>query len=50
MNITLSMPKKFIERLRSYSDKTDMGYSEIVRRALDVYFKEEGHGSETIRE
>jgi len=38
MNITLSMPKQYVERLENETDATGMGRSEIVRRALDLYF------------
>jgi predicted DNA binding CopG/RHH family protein len=39
MNITLSMPKQFIEKLKTEAAETGMTYSEIVRRALDYYFE-----------
>jgi len=38
MNITLSMPQQYVERLENETDATGMGRSEIVRRALDLYF------------
>jgi predicted DNA binding CopG/RHH family protein len=38
MNLTLSMPKQFTEKLKKESEATGMSYSEIVRRALDQYF------------
>ena len=40
MNITLSMPPQFISKLKQESVTTGLSYSEIVRRALDQYFKE----------
>ena len=40
MNITLSMPTQYTERLKQESKETGLNYSEIVRRALDLYFRE----------
>lgn len=41
MNITLSMPKQFIDKLKEDANKSGLTYSEIVRRALDQYWKEQ---------
>lgn len=38
MNLTLSMPKQFVDKLKKEAEETGMSYSEIVRRALDQYF------------
>jgi len=40
MNVTLSMPKQFVDRLKLDTNKTGLTASEIVRRALDQYWKE----------
>ena len=40
MNITLSMPKQFVDKLKGDAKKSGLTYSEIVRRALDQYWKE----------
>jgi len=39
MNVTLSMPKQFVEKLKEDAKETGMTYSEIVRRALDYYWE-----------
>ena len=41
MNVTLSMPKQFVDRLKEDTKKTGLTYSEIVRRALDKYWEKE---------
>lgn len=35
MNITLSLPDHYVERLRKATEETGMGTSELIRRALD---------------
>ena len=40
MNVTISMPKQFIDKLKDDGKQTGMTYSEIIRRALDQYWKE----------
>jgi predicted DNA-binding protein len=39
MNLTLSMPKQYLDKLRLEAKATGMTYSEIVRRALDHYLE-----------
>lgn len=39
MNVNLSMPPQFNERLDQHAATTGMNKSEIVRRALDEYFE-----------
>jgi metal-responsive CopG/Arc/MetJ family transcriptional regulator len=39
MNLTLSMPKQYVDKLKEESKKTGMSYSEIVRRAIDYYLE-----------
>lgn len=50
MNISLSMPKQFAERLKKEGLTTGMTYSEIVRRALDMYFKETAKDKEAAHD
>ena len=39
MNLTISMPKQFVAKLKECSIDTGMSYSEIIRRALDLYWQ-----------
>jgi len=39
LNITLSLPKQTIELLRKEKENTGLAYSDIVRRALTLYFR-----------
>jgi len=38
MNVTLSMPKQYNDKLKEEAKETGISLSEIVRRALDLYF------------
>ena len=42
MNQTASLPKQYVEKLKEEKQSTGQTISEIIRRALDLYFKEQG--------
>jgi hypothetical protein len=42
MNHNVSLPKPYADKLKAERMKTGLTSSEIIRRALDLYFKEQG--------
>lgn len=42
MNVNLSMPKQFVDKLEAEKKRTGMSLSEIVRRAVDEYLERKG--------
>ena len=45
MNQTISLPNNYTEKLKTEKKATGQTMSEIVRRALDLYFKEKERGN-----
>jgi metal-responsive CopG/Arc/MetJ family transcriptional regulator len=39
MNLNLSMPPQFVDKLKAEAKRTGMNNSEIVRRAVDEYLE-----------
>lgn len=44
MNQTISLPNNYTEKLKKEKKETGQTMSEIIRRALDLYFKERERG------
>jgi hypothetical protein len=38
----ISLPPQYIEKLRAEKKLTGKGYAEIIRAALDLYFRQKG--------
>lgn len=38
---SITMPEQYWEKLKEHSTKTGLSSSEIIRRALDLYLKDE---------
>lgn len=45
MNQTISLPLPYTEKLKKEKKSTGQTMSEIIRRALDLYFKEKEHNN-----
>ena len=44
MNQTISLPKNYTEKLKQEKASTGQTMSEIIRRALDLYFEKRERG------
>lgn len=44
MNQTISLPNNYTDKLKAEKKSTGQTMSEIIRRALDLYFKEKERG------
>ena len=42
MNLTLSVPKQLVDKLRDEAKTTGLSYSDIMRRAFDEYMEKRG--------
>ena len=45
MNQTISLPNNYTEKLKKEKHDTGQTMSEIIRRAIDLYFKEKERGN-----
>lgn len=45
MNQTISLPNNYTAKLKAEKNSTGQTMSEIIRRALDLYFKEKERGN-----
>ena len=45
MNHNVSLPKPYADKLKAERLKTGLTSSELIRRALDLYFKEKERGN-----
>jgi len=46
MNQTISLPKNYTDKLKKEKKETGQTMSEIIRRAIDLYFKEKDGSNE----